>query len=174
MTTITCSACKTMTADEIATAGWQCGSCGLNFAHDEGIHDVQFGIYHEFTCKSCYDEADDADINMDRIVEGLRQEGVRAYVEQTGGGCATIYIGETIPDSKGAGWDGYELCAGPGWFDGPGWTLARGARSDFYIGPDDQGETDPFSVTEDMTDGEILAYILAAYRALHADATDGE
>ena len=53
MTTTTCAACETMTADEIENAGWSCGSCGLQFTHDEGIHDVQYGIYHEFTCKAC-------------------------------------------------------------------------------------------------------------------------
>ncbi len=53
MTTTTCAACATMTADEIENAGWGCGSCGLEFAHADGVHDVQHGIYHEFTCKAC-------------------------------------------------------------------------------------------------------------------------
>jgi ribosomal protein L37AE/L43A len=51
--TTTCAACATMTAEEIADAGWGCGSCGDTFAHDEGVHDVQYGIYHEFTCYDC-------------------------------------------------------------------------------------------------------------------------
>jgi len=53
-TTTTCAGCATMTADEIANAGWCCGSCGSEFTHDEGVHDVQHGIYHEFTCHACF------------------------------------------------------------------------------------------------------------------------
>jgi hypothetical protein len=54
-----CAACETMTAEELAETGWGCGSCGLEFAHDDGIHDVQDcggSLYHEFTCAACYAE----------------------------------------------------------------------------------------------------------------------
>ena len=40
-------------ANEIAADRWCCGSCGLQFAHDEGVHTVQYGTFHEFVCNSC-------------------------------------------------------------------------------------------------------------------------
>lgn len=48
-----CAACACLTADEIAEAGWGCGSCGLEFDHAEGVHTVQYGTFHEFVCNSC-------------------------------------------------------------------------------------------------------------------------
>lgn len=39
--------------NEIAEDRWCCGSCGLQFAHDEGVHTVQHGTFHEFVCNSC-------------------------------------------------------------------------------------------------------------------------
>jgi hypothetical protein len=32
-------------------------------------------------------------VNLDTIVELIHRRGIWAYVEQTGGGCATIYAG---------------------------------------------------------------------------------
>ena len=42
----------------------------------------------------------DAELDMDAIVERVRAAGFPAYVEQTGGGCATVYAGP--PDADGA------------------------------------------------------------------------
>lgn len=50
MATATCAACALL--DEVTDA-WSCGDCGDEFAHAEGTHDVQYGIYHEFTCYGC-------------------------------------------------------------------------------------------------------------------------
>jgi hypothetical protein len=61
-----------------------------------------------------------------------------AYVEQTGGGCATVYVG--TPDA-----DGHYLAAiGPGSFD---WSDANASQfypNDLYIGPDDCGTAPPW------------------------------
>ena len=59
-----------MTADEIANAGWSCGSCGLEFTHDEGVHDVQYGIYHEFTCKTCYAAEQSKTVTYEQTPDG--------------------------------------------------------------------------------------------------------
>ena len=54
MTTTTCPACELLPEDARGDAdSWCCGSCGDQFTHDEGVHDVQYGTYHEFTCKAC-------------------------------------------------------------------------------------------------------------------------
>lgn len=50
-----CAACAVMSPDDRVSAGWQCGACGVDFAHGDGVHDVQYGIYHEFTCHGCAD-----------------------------------------------------------------------------------------------------------------------
>lgn len=52
--TTTCAACETMTAEEIAEAGYSCDQCGLEFPHDEGVHTVQYASYHEFICNACH------------------------------------------------------------------------------------------------------------------------
>jgi PHP family Zn ribbon phosphoesterase len=49
----TCAACALLSDDDLANAGWACGSCGSEFTHADGVHDVQYGIYHEFTCHAC-------------------------------------------------------------------------------------------------------------------------
>ena len=58
-----------------------------------------------------------------------------AYIEQTGGGTATIYVGEKDSDDR------YAVVIGPGRFGG----YADPSRSDFllgdlWIGPDDNGD----------------------------------
>jgi hypothetical protein len=84
---------------------------------------------------------DDTDIiDMDAICEILRAGDIPAYVEQTGGGCATIYAG--VPYTDEIGDARYPCLAGPGWFAGPGWTAGRGWVDEFCYGADDDGETD--------------------------------
>lgn len=86
-------------------------------------------------------------VSMDRIVAYLREAGVQnASVEQTGGGCATIYAGPVSRDA--AGDERYALIAGPGWFEGPGFTNAWISFGDFAYGPDDDGDTAPLFITE--------------------------
>lgn len=89
--------------------------------------------------------AGEVTVSMDEIVEHLtRRHGIFAYVEQTGGGIATIYAGRytaSTEDSDLRGYDGHwDAVAGPGWFAGPAWTKGTGNLADFYIGPDDDGE----------------------------------
>jgi hypothetical protein len=104
-------------------------------------------------------------LNLDHVVTLVRRQGVFAYVEQTGGGCATIYAGEAYPDpaSDHPADMLWPAVAGPGWFEGPAWTRARALLSDFSIGVDDQGvtmPTEPYligAVTE-----EAVARLIAA------------
>ncbi len=101
-------------------------------------------------------------IDMDAIVERVQDAGHFAYVEQTGGGCATIYAGlhrvrsfegETLYDGEKR----YDAAAGPGWFEGPGWTKGRGSLHDFSVSRDDFGEYD--SITCYDEDGAVEAIL---------------
>lgn len=104
------------------------------------------------------------EIDLDALAAAVRDLGFHAYVEQTGGGCATLFAGEEHPDAHGdKRWD---AGAGPGWFDGPGWTNARasiGQGGDFCVGPDDDGD-DPESVSW-IQPGASLADIAALIAA---------
>lgn len=76
-----------------------------------------------------------ARISMDKVCQYLQRAGIKAYVEQTGGGTATIYAGTMGTDMR------WPAVAGPGWFNGVGFTEAEGDSDDFYIGADDDGES---------------------------------
>lgn len=97
-------------------------------------------------------------IDLDAVVEHLHRMGVHAYVEQTGGGTATIYAGARWHEE---GWgDRWAAIAGPGWFDGPNWTQGRAHADDFYVGPDDDGASNPDTITSD--DPAVIALAIAA------------
>jgi hypothetical protein len=109
-------------------------------------------------------------IDMDRIAMLLRTEHGfdpdHTYVEQTGGGCATLYVGRLYTDFSW-GWRRAAL-AGPGWFESNDATadgypmLAFGQVGDFTVGADDEGATPPwFSVEEPTEEAEIAALIAA-------------
>lgn len=102
-------------------------------------------------------EPDDEDdeshiIDFDRIAARLMAEhGIPAHVEQTGGNVATLYIGTNADDQEittptmayahMAECMRAPVLLGPGWFEGPGWTNARGSFDELFLGPDDQGQT---------------------------------
>lgn len=101
----------------------------------------------------------DGPINMDLIVKFLNRAGVDAYVEQTGGGCATILAGKKEADR-------WSVAGGPGWFEGPAWTKARASRDEFFVGPDDDGEDPAAAVAiDDQDEQQIAAMILDKLRA---------
>lgn len=111
-------------------------------------------------------------INMDKVVRILKDEyDIHAYVEQTGGGTATIFAGELRSVERKAitgvvvTEDRWQAVAGPGWFEGPGWTNARGDVSDFYIGPDDDGEADPVMAEKTWSETDIARSIASVVNA---------
>jgi hypothetical protein len=55
-------------------------------------------------------------LNLDTIAELIHRHGIWAYVEQTGGGCATIYAGAQYTNRKAG--TTYAAIAGPGTY---GW-----------------------------------------------------
>lgn len=93
-------------------------------------------------------------LDLDEIVASVKAAGVDAYVEQTGGGVATIYAGK--PDAEGV----YPVAAGPGWFEGPNWTKGRATTAEFWIGP--PHEEDSAKLTEvDSQDAAVAAIVKA-------------
>lgn len=115
---------------------------------------------------------DNETIDMYAIVERVRAAGFYAYVEYTGGGVATIYASsDENPNRPGLPGmqhtyacgeadhyhdPGAQAVAGPGWFVGEHYStrnpegLPDGAYAslrDFYVGPDDQGDTEPYAAT---------------------------
>jgi hypothetical protein len=89
----------------------------------------------------------------------IRESGVPALVEQSGGGCATLYVGE--PDE----FNRFPVIAGPGWFEGRGFTKPRADVSDFSFGPDDDGESEPTHCSSDDSDPTIAARIVAGIKS---------
>lgn len=103
---------------------------------------------------------DQDELDLDLIVKLLREQGFpQAFVQQTGGGCATIQVPD--PNYDGATEDERHLAiGGPGWFSGPGSSAGRASKAEFYIGADDDGESYPYTATED-DDEATLAKRLA-------------
>lgn len=84
------------------------------------------------------------EIKYDEVVALVEAAGLFAYVEQTGGGCATIYAGptrEAVEAHRSHEMnDGCPVVlVGPGYFAGPGWTDARDS-GETYVGAD--GDSD--------------------------------
>jgi len=102
-------------------------------------------------------------VDLDRIAAMLNERGIRAVVEMTGGGVATVYGGPEFRDADGGTRSTFLI--GPGWFDGPGWTLPRADTADLAWGPDDCGD-DPGAYTDAgprMAERDIVAAVAARY-----------
>lgn len=124
-------------------------------------------------------------LDLDKVVALLKDKGVTAYVEQTGGGTATIYAGEKFyREEERIRWRGrrgsrtrtkevigtdlierYPALAGPGWFDGPNWTNGRADTSDFCVGPDDDGVSDPLYATDEWDEARVADELLKLVNA---------
>lgn len=91
-----------------------------------------------------------AGFSMDAVVAILKSKGVdNAYVEQTGGGCATIFAGPTHEEPDYG--KRYAVAAGPGAYgfhDGTQWHDSVGHTDEFCIGADDYGDGPNFYVSD--------------------------
>lgn len=106
------------------------------------------------------------EISLDKIVDLIRATGFEAYVEQTGGGTATIYAGSVFTDAEGD--PRYPVVAGPGWFEGP--TDARGHTADFCVGPDDDHGDFTYALDAGLRDEADVANLIVEH-LLAASAT---
>lgn len=112
--------------------------------------------------------------SYDELTHLLEEVGIPAYVEQTGGGCATIYAGPLFAyhhtvwragkptDETEIEWR-HVVAAGPGnygWDQGP----SIGNIGEFYVGPNDEGETEGVT-TGDLapTNTRQLAALIGLY-----------
>ena len=90
----------------------------------------------------------DGEFDLTAVCDDLwRSYGVRAYVDMTGGGTATIYAGEqfTFSTRDGDEQQRWEVAAGPGFFRGPNYTYGTGYTDEFYVGADDDGESGEYA-----------------------------
>jgi hypothetical protein len=138
---------------------------------------------------------------MSDVVDRIREiaPDVVAYVEQTGGGCATIYAGlrrpvvpaETeylsdeavlyqAPGELDENWGRWPIMAGPGSFDWHG-RDHRAHLDDFYVGPDTElmapvpgppygPYPGEYTATREDTPATLAERIVAAVRAFHPEA----
>lgn len=102
---------------------------------------------------------EDGAFSMDAVAELVRQAGVACYVEHTGGGCATIFAGQPVENEAEVWTNRYPVCAGPGVIGRP----ATGWLSDFYVGADDDDETDACGLADSgVTTVEQVAALIVA------------
>lgn len=139
------------------------------WAHDEkGELRVYVAIVR--TTQTAHDpEPESTALDFDEIVRIVRDEyGVEAFVDQTGGGTATIYAGPSRPHEEAdgtpatAGWLRYAVIAGPGSY-GWGQRPSTGDLEEFYVGLDsDDGDLafEPLQYGA-RTNGDVARLIVA-------------
>lgn len=127
------------------------------------------------------DEADLREVDLDEVARLVRETTVPgsrvcpwwAYVEQTGGGCATVYVHHGSQDPVRV--RPLALC-GPGWFTEPGWNGARALLADCAVGPDDDGVSTPWFSGPNDTAETIAAQLVRVAREewakLHPEHVD--
>lgn len=86
-------------------------------------------------CETTYED-DGSVFDMDELASAIRSAlGVPVVVEMTGGGVATMYVGDPVGDPDGELGARYPVVLGPGSF-GYGVHPSWGNWGDFVIGPD--------------------------------------
>lgn len=111
------------------------------------------------------DETEDVPpIDLDSVAAMVRAAGVPCVVEQTGGGCATIYAGSKVERAEDPEWPRSAAAMGPGWFDHhPAlgvYEQGKAWREECYIGSDDDGESLLYITTEDLTDEQCASALI--------------
>ena len=80
------------------------------------------------------------EFSLSKVVELLARDGVKAELMQTGGGNATLYLGD--PDKDGF----YPVLCGPGLYNWDNPALSVGDIREFFIGKDgESGDEDVFA-----------------------------
>lgn len=95
-------------------------------------------------------------IDLHRLAALIRDRGIPARVDDSGGGEAALYAGQ--PNTTMSGEQRHAVCAGPGMYIG---DVAYADSYDFSAGPDDDGATRPDKpiVRTDPFDFQSLAEI---------------
>lgn len=102
-------------------------------------------------------------IDLDLIARHIREAGFPAIVDMTGGGTATVCVGDLAEDEVGD--LRYVVTCGPGQFDGPGYTNAFAWDVELGWGWDDGGlSPETYAFEEGMTEADVAASIVAMMR----------
>ena len=174
-----CSACVLGEHDGDENIPGHCDCCAAILApaektDDIEVHDPQLEANsdpggHVITDPDHYLGADL--FSLDVLVQLLRANHnlPTAYVEQTGGGCAAVYAGETVRDGEGI--DRWTCAAGPGSY---GWGQRHSVATlvEFCVGPDSEDGTPGY--TDANTAGCRTLRDVAALTAAQARTTWGE
>lgn len=103
-----------------------CRACGA-----PAIFDVYDGADRHADRSDCPGEWEDdgpRTFSLDTVAALIRDAGFPATVEQTGGGCATLYAGRRGEDENGN--ESADVIVGPGWFTSGGFGGGAGATFD--------------------------------------------
>jgi hypothetical protein len=105
------------------------------------------------------------EFSMVELAEAVVDRGVPAFIEHTGGGCATIFAGALAfnPETGEARWP---ACAGPGRYE---FGLVFADTEEFWIGPDDDGTTKPIEAIPGWSIDLMADAIVATVRSRAAE-----
>jgi hypothetical protein len=92
---------------------------------------------------------DDIEFDMSLVARILTKRGLKSYVENTGGGCATIYCGTADADGY------YPVAAGPGVVSRIGFPFSIGHAEDFCWGSDK--DEDDCVTYDGIADEKVIA-----------------
>lgn len=92
----------------------------------------------------------DATFSLDAVVAALHKKGIPAYVDMTGGGCATIFAGgkHVVLDGTEERID-WDVAAGPGTYSHVADSTA--SLEEFSVGPNDEGASECESLSPLIT-----------------------
>lgn len=103
---------------------------------------------------------DGHEVNLETIAAKLREAGLAdAYVEQTGGGTATLLV-----------LDG-RFGIGPGWFEEPGYREGRAHTSDLAYGPIDEVEGKSLVFKQHLDEEQIVEKFIEYLDSINARPT---
>jgi hypothetical protein len=103
-------------------------------------------------------EQDSHSLDMRRIVDLVRAQGIPCIVEQTGGGCATIYAGPADERLWADDSEYYPIAAGPGTF----YPAPVADDREFTIGLTRENTSD-YVTCEGLAEAEIADEIARLY-----------
>lgn len=99
--------------------------------------------------------------NLGKVKAQLARYGIKSEIMHTGGGCATLYLGD--PDAEGF----YKVACGAGMYDPENPDNSEGFADQFYIGNDSdysdkgfwyKGANDPVKIAD-----QIFNYFMFGY-----------
>lgn len=97
-------------------------------------------------------------LSLDAVALEIQLRGHFAFVDMTGGGCATVFAGEKRTDIFGD--ERYAVQLGAGHFEGPGWTNAVGWVEEMSFSKDDGGLSESFLIEEGWNEVDVAVAVV--------------